>query len=422
MKKLLILGSSLGASEIVQKARKRGWYTIVTDNLPPEKSPAKQVADACWMISTADTGTLEEMCRKEGVSAIFSGVSEFNLDRVLTLTQALKLPCYISESVWTIARNKRLFKKKCMEKGIPVIPEYPVPAADDEAAWERITYPVVVKPVDGAGNAGLSICRNRQELSEGIRKARAFNPAKPEIIIEQYIAGEETLNYYLIAEGNIHYVYSGRALREPGYPTFLYSYATFAVRGIDDYLEKLHPQFLSLLQDIGCREGIAWLQCIRDEEGNYHALEMAHRMSADISGDILERSLGFNNVDWMLDTALGIRHSEEMIPKKVIPPYPAVMCVYFLFADHAGRIEKMTGFNKLDPDRFHVEALNAPGDDIGQYKLMAKVAFFARQTEEIIHIMQYLNQSIVILDTDGRDLVVRYTDYETVRLCHEGLL
>ena len=422
MKKLLILGSSFGSVEIVQNARKRGWYTIVTDNLPPEKSPAKQFSDTYWMISTVETGQLLEKCRKENINALFAGVSEFNLDRVLTLTQDLNLPCYISKSAWETARNKRLFKSKCLEKGVPVVPEYPIPDTDDEAAWERIIYPVVVKPVDGSGNAGLSICRNRQELTEGIRKARVFNPAESEIIIERYITGEETWNYYCIAEGSIRYVYSGRVFRQPGYPTFLYSFGTSAVRGLKDYLERMNPQCIQLLRDIGCREGMAWIQCIRDRNGNYYALEMAHRMSADASGDMLERSLGFSNVDWMLDTALGVRHSEEMLPQQITPPYSAAMCVYYLFADHTGKIEKMDGLDKLDPDFFKVETVKNPGEDVDQYRMMVKITFSARKTEEICHILQYLNRSIVILDTYGRDLIVRYTDYEAVKLGHEGLL
>lgn len=97
MKKLLILGTSLSSMEIVQRAKQRGWYTIVTDNQPLDESPVKQAADACWAISTADTDLLEERCREEGVSAVFSGVSEFNLDRVLKMTRDLGLPCYIDE-------------------------------------------------------------------------------------------------------------------------------------------------------------------------------------------------------------------------------------------------------------------------------------------------------------------------------------
>ena len=117
MNKILILGSSFASAEIVRTARKRGWYTIVTDNLPLQNSPAKQAADEQWMISTADIGTLEEKCHADGIKAIFAGISEFNLDRVKILCDNLGLPCYIDEGAWAYARNKRLFKKPTVKLG-----------------------------------------------------------------------------------------------------------------------------------------------------------------------------------------------------------------------------------------------------------------------------------------------------------------
>ena len=416
-----MLGSSLTSSEIVRKAKQRGWYTIVTDNLTPENSPVKKEADAYWMISTAETDQLEEKCRTEGIDAIFAGVSEFNLDRVRTMTQNLGLPCYIEASAWEVARNKRAFKDKCKQKGVPVVQEYLIPAEDDEAAWAKIVYPVVVKPVDGTGNSGLSICANRKELEEGIRKARA-NSSNPELIIERYITGNETWNYYVIAEKTIRYAYSGRVFRQPGYPTFLYSFGTNVVDGIDDYLAEMNPQCVDLLEDIGCRDGMAWIQCIRDDKGNYYALEMAHRMSADSSGDLLEKCLGFNIVDWMLDTALGVRHTAEMLPQQMARPYIGAMCVYYMFAEHAGCIEKMTGFDQLDPELFQMTAIKKAGDNVGKYNVMVRFTFYVRDTEEMCQKLEYLNKVIDIRDTSGENLIIRYTDYETVRTAHQGLI
>ena len=46
-KKLLIMGGRPAATpDIVRSARRMGIYTIVTDNVPPERSPAKLLADA----------------------------------------------------------------------------------------------------------------------------------------------------------------------------------------------------------------------------------------------------------------------------------------------------------------------------------------------------------------------------------------
>lgn len=421
MKKMLILGTSFATLEIVRKARQRGWHTIVTDNVLLEDSPVKQAADAYWMISTADVEKLEEKCREEKIGAIFAGVSEFNLDRVLFLTKKLGLPCYIDEGAWKYARNKQLFKAKCIEKGIPVVNEYQIPDPDDEAAWEQIVYPVVIKPVDGTGNLGVSICHSRQELEEGLRKARK-STVNPRLILERYITGEETWNYYCIASGTVQYIYSGSAFRQPGYPTFLYSFATGAVAGVDDYLAKMNPKCTELLSEIGCRDGIAWIQCIRDETGNYYALEMGHRLSADASGDMLKKSMQFDSIEWMLDTAIGVKHTADMLPKPIARPYAGVQCVYYMFADHAGKIEKIAGLDQLDPDIFQAMAIKKNGDTIVQYRVLVRNVFFARTAREMCDMLQYLNQTISITDTEGKDLIIRFTDYDAVRERHRGLM
>lgn len=414
MKKILMLGASLSSMEIVQRAKQRGWYTIVTDTVPLVESPVKQTADEYWMINTAETDYLIEKCRREGIDAIFAGVSEFNLDKVKIMTQELGLPCYIDENAWEYARNKRLFKNKCIEKGVPVIQEYSIPAPDDEEAWEKIIYPVVIKPVDCCGNAGISICHNRKDLEEGLRKAKSAS-ANPEIILERYITGEETWNYYYIAEGVVRYIYSGSVFRPLGYPTFLYSFGTIVTEGVADYLEKMNPQCIELLTDIGCREGIAWIQCIKDKDGNYYALEMAHRMSADTVGALLEKSLGISPIDWMLDTAFGYKHTADMLPEQIARPYSGATCVYYLFADHAGKIEKMSGLEKLESDHYLVECVKRSGDNVNQFGLMVKIAFYARSAGEICRMLQHLNDTIIISDIDGRDLIARFTDYKTVR-------
>ena len=51
-KTLLVLGSNVMATEIVEYARHNGAYVIVADYYPVEKSAAKRVADEAINIST----------------------------------------------------------------------------------------------------------------------------------------------------------------------------------------------------------------------------------------------------------------------------------------------------------------------------------------------------------------------------------
>ena len=419
MKKLLLLGTSLASVEIIQTAKAMGCYTIVTDDLMPEYSAAKMVADEYWMISTDDLDTLELKCREERINAVFAGVSEFNLDMVKELTSRLDLPCYIESKAWKYARDKKIFKEKCRELGIPVVEEYAV--SDPPAAEELIgiEYPVVVKPVDGTGNKGLSICHNEEELLNGCEKARNNSDSR-DILVERYVTGEETWNYYYLAGGEIRYVYSGRVYRQPGYPTFLYSFGTSAVSN-QEYRTQLSEKCIAFLRDIGCRKGVAWFQFIRDENNRYYALEMAQRISADSTGKILENAVGVNALGWMLNVAFGDDHDIDELPASIEPPYRTSCCVYYLFADRSGTICSMQGFEKLPEEEFTISIIAHKGSYIDKYRNMVRIVFNARNGNEMCDKIKLINNSIKILNEKGDNMYIHFTDYDQVIVSNKGL-
>lgn len=420
MEKMLVLGTSLASIEIVQTAKEMGCYTIVTDNLSPEYSLAKKEADEYWMISTDDLEQLEQKCREEKIRGIFSGISEFNLDRVKELTDRLGLPCYIEKAAWKYARDKAAFKEKCKEIGIPVVEEYTLSEPPSAEELNRIEYPVVVKPVDGTGNKGLSICRNREELIEGCIKARNSSDRR-KILVERYITGDESWHYYYLAGGEIRHAYSGRVYRQPGYPSFLYSFGISAVQDSREYKERINEKCISFLRDIGCKRGIAWFQFIRDREGRFYALEMAQRMSADHSGKQMKKATGINAIEWLLDIALGKDHSAEMLPPVSEPPYERAYCVYYHFADRAGTICSMQGYDQLDVEQYQVSLVVHEGDYVNKYRLMSRIAFCARNDREVCDHLRYINSKVQILNEKDEKMYVEFMDYDTVMESNKGL-
>ena len=427
MNKLLMLGTSLGSIEIVETAKEMGYYTIVTDDLDPNRSPAKKVADEYWMINTNDLDLLEKRCREEKINAIFAGVSEFNLDRVKELTERLELPCYIEDAAWKYARDKSIFKKKCREFGIPIVEEYTVSDPPQLDELTSIEYPVVVKPVDGNGNRGLSICNNETELLAGCRRARE-NSESGSILIERYIAGEESWHFYFLADGVIRHIYSGCVFRQPGYPTFLYVLGTLAVTEYHDFKEQFDEKCAAFLKSIGCKNGIAWFQLIRDRNGKYYALEMAQRMSADSSGRVLKKSIGVNNIKWMLDLAFGKKHTAEMIPQSAKTPYKCAHYVYYHFADRDGEIASIQGYNNLDPERYQVSLVAHEGDYIPKYRLMVRIVFNVYTADEICESIRYINAKTRILDINNNNMYIQFTDFDLLnkfaerQMAAEGVL
>ena len=414
MNKLLMLGTSLGSVEIVETAGEMGYYTIVTDNLNPDRSPAKKVADEYRMNSTNELDLLEKRCREEKVNAIFAGISELNLDRVKKLTERLGLPCYIEDAAWKYARDKSAFKKKCRELGIPVVDEYTVSDPPQPDELTAIKYPVVVKPVDGTGNKGLSICNNEKELIAGHRRA-GENSEIGNLLIERYITGEESWHYYLLADGVIRHICSACVFRQPGYPTFLYLVGSFAVAEYQEFKEQFAEKCAALLKKIGCKNGVAWFQFIKDREGKYHALEMAQRMSADWSGKAIKKSIGINSIEWMLDLAFGKKHTAEMIPEPPELPYKCVQYVYYQFADRDGEIASMQGYNDLDPERFQVSLVAYEGDLIPKYRLMVRIVFVAYSPGEVCESIRYINAKTRILDRDNNNMYIPFTDFDVLK-------
>ena len=53
---------------------------------------------------------------------------------------------------------------------------------------------------------------------------------------------------------------------------------------------------------------------------------------------------------------------------------------------------------------------------------MVRFTFYVPGTEEMCQKLETLNQVIDIRDTSGKNLIIRYTDYETLRTAHQGLI
>ena len=69
-KKLLILCGNIVHVKVVEAAKQMGVYTIVTDGLPLEEAPAKQIADEALYINVLDVDTLVEYCKKNKINRL----------------------------------------------------------------------------------------------------------------------------------------------------------------------------------------------------------------------------------------------------------------------------------------------------------------------------------------------------------------
>lgn len=118
-KKLLVLGSNVGSSDIVKYAHRNGAYVYVADYYEPARSDAKRYCDEPVLMSTGDTAGLVELVQREKIDGVFAGVSEFNLLQAQTIALQTGLRFYCSREQWNAVENKAQFRTLCEQYGVP---------------------------------------------------------------------------------------------------------------------------------------------------------------------------------------------------------------------------------------------------------------------------------------------------------------
>ena len=406
-KKLLILGSSLGATSMVKYARDNDCYVIVTDYLPKNQSPAKQIADESIDISTQDFDALEKFARKRNIDGIFCGVSELNLLAVRELCNRLNLPCYFTNEQWQLCQQKRKFKHLCLENNVPTPIEYLIDP-NTLLGIKTIKYPVIVKPVDGSAAKGITICRNEKDLISAIPYALSESNSH-EIIVEEYVVGTEFTAVYTIADGNI--VLS--CLRDR-FPTLDHANVTAQFDAsispslyYQRYMESVHPYIINLLKSIKMNNGCVFFQGIVNKK-RIVVFVCGLRMNALLDFYNISAATGENYMEMLINFALTGNMGSST--KDYDNKNAGYWCI-FNMSCHEGKIALLAG-NELCmalPNVVYCQFLLPVGKEVIETNSMAQSVFRAfinaPSLEELQNTITCIQKYINVCDSYGNSML-----------------
>lgn len=412
--KLLIIGSDYGVIDIIREAHKMGAYVIVADYY--ETTPAKKLADESWTVSTTDIDKLEELSRQSGVEAVFMGASDFNINNGRQLCKRLGLPIYCeSDRAWEVACNKSEFKKICKKVGAPVATDYFLTDALSREELGKIQYPVVVKPVDKSGNRGMSYCKNEEELIKAYKYARSISDNKT-IIVERELHGPEFVVHYVIANGEIRLLCMTSEHNQPGELDNLYSVINSTSSHMKQFIDEVSEKVKQVFKEAECREGLAWVETILDTDGSFYLLEMGHRFAGEMTYVPWECVSGFNTIKWMLEIAIGKKHTEKDLPTELKYGYKGCAATYLLFAKDNSLIASMEGVEDVAsmPNVF-LDFPKREGSSVRYHATMGIIRIFGEDIEQLCDTIKEINSILRIKDTEGRDMFIYYDDYDSLK-------
>ncbi len=206
--RLLILGTLGEFVQLVKKSKERGYYTIVCDGYPD--GPARQYADASYVIPVTDIDAVAELCQKEKVDGIITSFSDLLMECMVKIAEKAGLPCYLKPEQLCWYRDKSACRELLSKLGLPTPGFVKVPAAEqNEYKLAEITaglkYPLISKPLDKYGSRGIFIIKDQEQLAGSVRKTAEFTDLD-EILIEEYNDGFEFNMMTWVRNGKVHVI------------------------------------------------------------------------------------------------------------------------------------------------------------------------------------------------------------------------
>jgi biotin carboxylase len=174
--------------EILRAARRHA-EVVVVDGSP--HAPGLALADYPRVVDISDAALVLRVARELAVSGVVTAASDVAVPAVSAVVLGLGLPGLLPE-VALRCRDKLACFQTLVSQGHSM-PETRA-VSDGREASDAVAavggYPAIVKPRSGGGGRGVTLVRDRAELSAAIACAqRAYGPGVHGVLVQEFIGG-----------------------------------------------------------------------------------------------------------------------------------------------------------------------------------------------------------------------------------------
>ena len=202
---------------------------------------------------------------------------EFSLELAATIADSLSITGH-SPDVIKRTRNKLAMREFFRDGIFDNVPFYNVlDIATDEHLLSGLSYPIVIKPIDGAGSAGVKILDNKGALKTFLVSTGPENYA--DYMIEQFINGTEYSVEALVLEGEIYHIELTRKFK---YLNQTVEIAHQYPAIVNSSIRSAITQFVSrMIQDLKIQFGPVHTEVILSDSSEIHLVETHTRYGGD---------------------------------------------------------------------------------------------------------------------------------------------
>lgn len=412
-KKILFLGSNVGTVDMIQYAKQQGAYTIVADYLPKEKSFGKQVSDEEVLISTGDLEGLKQYIKENQIDGVFAGISEFNLLNAMKLCEHFHFPFYCTREQWDSIEDKEMFRSLCKHYNVPCPKTYFTGSDLTDETLSKITYPVIIKPVDSSSSIGITICRNQETLIAAIPEAKR-NSERGRFIIEEFFEGDEFTAHYTIANGKVTLSCVDNRVPvaiHPGDVTTIPLARIYPSTYTDEYIKQVNSYVIDLCKSLKMNTGVLFVQGLYNKKNNRFCIfEAGLRCAGEAPYRLIEKVNGISFMNNFVDYAL-LGQVEDFDNSKDDPYLHGKICCVASFVAKGGKVGRILNFDEtvrmipsiVDYERRYQEGDIVPdGNTLRQ--IMLRFVLICNNRKQLVSDIESINKSIKVLDSEGHNM------------------
>lgn len=358
MAHLLMIESWVGASGNLLPPLLRSLghtYTFVTRKLEhyqsalsTEKHPVVRYADTVVVTETNDVRNLISELQPYSFDGVIT-VCDYYIETVREVAQAFNLPCPFPDEVKTV-RHKHLMRQ-ALDRAAIANPAYRLAQSWTEVqeAAAAIGYPLVLKPVDLASSAFVSLIRNGNELHTAYQALDHFplnfrdQTRDRTYLLEAFMSGAE-VSVETVSFGGDIAVIGITDKSVTGTPYFIENGHMFPALLDDETRAAVAGFVVDALKAVGFNHGVAHTEVKLTADGP-RIVEINPRTAGNYIVELIHRVTGIDLLHAFVDLSLG--RQPEIAARDSGIQSSAVM---FLVPSRSGVVGEIQGIETLDAD------------------------------------------------------------------------
>lgn len=407
--RLIIIGSMTENVRLVEKAKERGYYTIVCDGY--ENGPAKKLADRAFNMNVRDTDAIAAMCREEEADGIIGSFSDLILEQITRIADQAGLKWYLKPENIPQYREKNVAKDILRNLGIR-IPRYTLLSRDfRDEELSGFTYPLVVKPVNGWGSKGIFVAHSLEEIRHNFDEA-ASRQTLEKIEVEEYSQGREYNMMTWVIDGQVHVISIADREKNPqqGNSIPLLNRIVYPARDIKKICSEATDVLQRFIGVTGQKSGALCMQFFYNEHG-VEVCEIAGRLFG-YEHEMVTICSGFDIEDMLLNYVYDEDALRKMFERH--SPYFTKCCEGIYFVGKQGRVIKdQSEADLLAKDPHVLEAIKyyqdgETIDNFGPNPYLVRYYIAADTREQLDQIAGRFFSQMYIEDTYGENCAERF--------------